>query len=52
MFAGTKGRPLSDMPLTVVIRRMNGDDKPVWAIANGGGITVRGFRSSFRMWAA
>lgn len=52
VFAGTKGQPLSDMSLTAVLRRMNGDDKPVWADANGDGITVHGFRSSFRMWAA
>ena len=52
VFAGTKGQPLSDMSLTAVIRRMNGGDKPVWADANGEGVTVHGFRSSFRMWAA
>ncbi|MDP2786212.1 MAG: tyrosine-type recombinase/integrase [Sulfurimicrobium sp.] len=52
VFAGTKGQPLSDMSLTAVIRRMNGDDKPVWADASGDGVTVHGFRSSFRMWAA
>ena len=52
VFAGTKGQPLSDMSLTGVIRRMNGDDKPVWSDANGKGITVHGFRSSFRMWTA
>jgi integrase len=52
VFAGTKGQPLSDMSLTAVIRRMNGDKKPVWADANGEGITVHGFRSTFRMWAA
>ena len=52
VFAGTKGQPLSDISLTAVIRRMNGDDKPVWADANGKGVTVHGFRSSFRMWAA
>ncbi len=52
VFAGTKGQPLSDMSLTAVIRRMNGDDKPVWADTNGEGVTVHGFRSSFRMWAA
>ena len=52
VFAGTKGQPLSDMSLTAVIRRMNGDAKPVWADANGEGITVHGFRSTFRMWAA
>jgi integrase len=52
VFAGTKGQPLSDMSLTAVIRRMNGDEKPVWADANGEGVTVHGFRSTFRMWAA
>ena len=52
VFAGTKGQPLSDMSLTAVIRRINGDAKPIWADANGEGITVHGFRSSFRMWAA
>ncbi|WP_395770255.1 tyrosine-type recombinase/integrase [Arenimonas sp.] len=52
VFAGSKGQPLSDMSLTAVIRRMNGDEKPVWVDANGNGITVHGFRSTFRMWAA
>ena len=52
VFAGTKGQPLSDMSLTAVIRRMNGDGKPVWVDASGDGVTVHGFRSSFRMWAA
>ena len=52
VFAGTKKQPLSDMSLTAVIRRMNGDEKPVWADANGNSITVHGFRSTFRMWAA
>lgn len=52
VFAGTKGQPLSDMSLTAVIRRMNGDKNPVWVDANGAVITVHGFRSSFRMWAA
>lgn len=33
-------------------RRMNGDEKPVWADANGDSITVHGFRSTFCMWAA
>jgi len=52
VFAGINGQPLSDMSLTAVIRRMNGDDKPVWVDANGDGVTVHGFRSTFRMWAA
>ena len=52
VFAGTQGQSLSDMSLTTVIRRMNDDDKPVWTDPNGKRITVHGFRSSFRMWAA
>lgn len=52
VFTGTKGQPLSDMSLTAVIRRMNGEGQPAWADASGDGITVHGFRSSFRMWAA
>jgi integrase len=52
VFAGTKGQPLSDMSLTAVIRRMNGDEKPVWVDPNGDSITIHGFRSTFRMWAA
>lgn len=52
LFSGTKGQPLSDMSLTAVIRRMNGESQPTWVDGNGGGITVHGFRSSFRMWAA
>ena len=52
VFAGIKGQPLSDMSLTAVIRRMNGGDIPVWVDANGDGVTVHGFRSTFRMWAA
>ncbi|WP_297831723.1 site-specific integrase [Pseudomonas sp.] len=52
VFAGTKGQPLSDMSLTAVIRRMNGDDQANWGDANGDRITIHGFRSSFRMWAA
>ena len=52
VFTGTKGQALSDMSLTAVIRRMNEGDQPTWVDANGHGITVHGFRSSFRMWAA
>jgi integrase len=53
VFPGTKGQPLSDMSLTAVIRRMNSDEsKPVWLDAAGQGITVHGFRSTFRMWTA
>jgi integrase len=52
VFPGTKGQLLSDMSLTAVIRRMNGDDVPIWVDADGKGVTVHGFRSSFRMWVA
>lgn len=51
VFPGTKGQPLSDMSLTAVIRRMNGAS-PVWTDKEGKTITVHGFRSTFRMWAA
>lgn len=51
VFPGTKGRSLSDMSLTSVIRRMN-SDKLVWVDKDGNAITVHGFRSTFRMWAA
>ena len=53
VFAGTKKQELSDMSLTAVLRRMNSDEeKPIWVDASGDGITVHGFRSTFRMWAA
>lgn len=53
IFKGTKGQMLSDMTLTALIRRMNGDaEKPIWTDASGHGVTVHGFRSTFRMWAA
>jgi len=53
VFPGTKGQMLSDMTLTALIRRMNSDEeKPIWTDASGHGVTVHGFRSTFRMWAA
>jgi integrase len=52
VFASAKGQLLSDMSLTAVIRRMNDEGKPIWTDPNGDGITVHGFRSTFRMWAA
>lgn len=39
VFAGERGKPLSDMALSMVLRRMNVD------------VTVHGFRSTFRDWA-
>jgi integrase len=41
VFPGRGGAPLSDMSLSAVLRRMKRGD-----------ITVHGFRSSFRVWAA
>ena len=41
VFTGLKGSPLSNMAMTSVLRRMDRAD-----------ITVHGFRSSFRDWAA
>ena len=52
VFPGTKSQQLSDMSLTAVIRRMNSNDAPIWTDRDGKIITVHGFRSSFRMWAA
>lgn len=39
LFPNNKGKPLSDMALTMIVRRMGGD------------FTVHGFRATFRMWA-
>jgi integrase len=52
VFVGPKGKPLSDMALTLVIRRMNGNGDPIWIDNKGRVITVHGFRSTFRMWVA
>jgi integrase len=52
VFIGTNARPLSDMSLTTVIRRMNKGEKLTWVDGNDLGITVHGFRSTFRMWVA
>ncbi len=41
IFPGAKNKPLSDMTLTAVLRRMKRDE-----------ITVHGFRSTFRDWSA
>lgn len=42
IFPNSKGSPFSDMTLTMLLRRMLGEDAP----------TVHGFRSSFTDWAA
>jgi integrase len=46
IFTGRRGGPLSDMALTMILRRMGYVD------AKGEGITTHGFRSTFRDWAA
>jgi integrase len=57
VFPGIKeGKALSDMSLTAVLRRMDAEklsagDKG-WRDENGDRITVHGFRSTFRDWAA
>lgn len=55
VFPGVRsGKPLSDMSLTAVVRRMNEDsgDAPTWRDqVSGEAITVHGFRSTFRVWA-
>ena len=50
VFPGTKGQALSDMSLTAVVRRMG--RRHDWVDADGARVTVHGFRTTFRMWAA
>lgn len=50
VFPGTRGQALSDMSLTAVIRRMG--DLHDWVDGDGSRVTVHGFRTTFRMWAA
>lgn len=50
VFPAPRGGILSDMTLTAVIRRMNGDTRR-WIDMDGSIITVHGFRSTFRDWA-
>lgn len=51
VFPAPRKGQLSDMTLTAVIRRMQGDDAPVWTDTAGQPITAHGFRSTFRDWA-
>jgi integrase len=51
VFPAPRGGALSDMTLSAVIKRMQGDGKPVWTDATGAPITGHGFRSTFRDWA-
>ncbi len=57
VFPGAKkDTALSDMSLTAVLRRMNEGSEQIkpnrWVDDKGRGITVHGFRSTFRDWAA
>lgn len=52
VFPGMReGKPLSDMTMTVFIRRQN-EKEIVWKDESGEPITQHGFRSTFRDWAA
>jgi integrase len=51
IFPGSKpGVQMSDMSMTAVIRRMNGDNR--WISEQGEPIVVHGFRASFRTWVS
>jgi integrase len=52
---GRQGKPLSDMALSEVVRRMNEGVEdgapPRWRDAEGRAVVPHGFRSTFRDWA-
>jgi integrase len=54
IFPGARGGPLSDMALSMLIRRMaeprNEGDPPRWAGDNGDPIVLHGFRSTLKEW--
>ena len=52
VFPSAKPRtPLSDIALSAVVKRMNGEaDPPPWRDAEGRVVVPHGFRSSFRTW--
>ena len=54
VFPGSRNsRPLSDMSLSAVVRRMNeGEDGPRWVDEAREEVVPHGFRSTFRDWAA
>jgi integrase len=57
VFPGARaGRPLSDMAVSEVVRRMNGggaegEPRPRWRDHEGRAVVPHGFRSTFRDWA-
>jgi integrase len=54
VFPGSRdSRPLSDMSLSAVVRRMNeGEEGPRWVDEAHEEVVPHGFRSTFRDWAA
>jgi integrase len=54
VFPGAKAdKPLSNMALEMLVRRMNGDSEPpIWCDRDGRAIVPHGFRSSFKDWAS
>lgn len=50
--SGAVDKPLSDMAVAMVVRRMNGESSPpIWRDITGRAVVPHGFRSSFRVWA-
>jgi integrase len=53
LFPGSRdGRPLSDMTLSSVLRRMNEETSASWVDKAGDPVVPHGFRSTFRDWSA
>jgi len=50
--SGKASRPLSDMTLAAVIKRMNKANGVLWVDVNGTPVVPHGFRSTFRDWCA
>lgn len=47
-----QGKPLSDMTLTAVVKRMNGKSSPpTWRDKAGNPVVPHGFRAAFKQWA-
>ncbi len=52
VFTGNKGKPLSNMAMLTLLRRMNQADGNIWKDEKTDRpITVHGFRATFRTWA-
>ena len=46
-----KGKPLSNMAMLILLRRMNHGAEPRWLDPDGRPITAHGFRATFKTWA-